>query len=397
MEIEIFTAFISNCLRVQALCVESAPDSLKNFEEKNCFDSALQPMYTAEYLSFLIDNSKENVFYEITDYVGTCLLMFRFRDCHFIVGPYVKSLTTDQKLYNQLFSFDITANIFQQIKLYQSHFPLLDYTYLTDFILAAMRSLVPMTADYNHRFLKGFHEEIEQKNLTDAAETSYFQILKRYEYENYLLEKIRSGDVDGVNAALFNSTSDFLKTSDTSTQSYYATNHEGFTIMRTLARKAAELGGCPVVKIDEITQEAIQRVNQVKKANDISNIIGEMVFKLTKAVEDSKEVNKYSLLIKNIVIYIESNYSKDISLGSIAKESYISKEHLSRQFKKETGRTLTGYITMIRTREAAKLLKSTKLPIADISTFVGYPDSNYFVKVFKKNYALTPSEYRNSH
>ena len=40
------------------------------------------------------------------------------------------------------------------------------------------------------------------------------------------------------------------------------------------------------------------------------------------------------------------------------------------------------------------MLKETALQIQEISAYVGYPDNNYFIKVFKKIYNMTPSEYR---
>ena len=56
--------------------------------------------------------------------------------------------------------------------------------------------------------------------------------------------------------------------------------------------------------------------------------------------------------------------------------------------------TLTAYIADLRTKKAAELLKTSMLSVAEIAMYVGYPDSNYFVKVFKKRYGMTPSAYR---
>ncbi len=51
-------------------------------------------------------------------------------------------------------------------------------------------------------------------------------------------------------------------------------------------------------------------------------------------------------------------------------------------------------IRQLRCGQAARLLRETDTPIAEISAYVGYPDSNYFIKVFKKTLGMTPSEYR---
>ena len=100
------------------------------------------------------------------------------------------------------------------------------------------------------------------------------------------------------------------------------------------------------------------------------------------------------MLIRNLVIYIDSNYSKNISLSAIAQESHVSKEHISRLFKNETGVTITEYIATTRCHKAAELLQTTGLSVSEISELVGYSDNNYFVKVFKKYIKMTPSQYK---
>ena len=51
-------------------------------------------------------------------------------------------------------------------------------------------------------------------------------------------------------------------------------------------------------------------------------------------------------------------------------------------------------IRRLRCQEAAQMLKKTDLPIQEISFYVGYPDNNYFVKVFRSEYGVTPTDYR---
>lgn len=72
----------------------------------------------------------------------------------------------------------------------------------------------------------------------------------------------------------------------------------------------------------------------------------------------------------------------------------VSESHLFRTFKKETGMTVTQYIARLRCQNAAGLLRNGDDSIQEIAAFVGYLDGNYFVKVFKKWFGVTPSEYR---
>ena len=92
--------------------------------------------------------------------------------------------------------------------------------------------------------------------------------------------------------------------------------------------------------------------------------------------------------------YINLHLGDHISNDDLAANASMSISHLSKVFKKETGGTMTEYIALMRCKKAAGLLKKTDLPVQEISSYVGYSDNNYFVKVFKKIYDLTPSEYR---
>ena len=72
----------------------------------------------------------------------------------------------------------------------------------------------------------------------------------------------------------------------------------------------------------------------------------------------------------------------------------MSAAYFSRKIKAETGATFLEKLTELRVSNAKKRLLMTGLPVGEIGRSVGYPDSNYFVKVFKRSTGLTPSEYR---
>lgn len=127
---------------------------------------------------------------------------------------------------------------------------------------------------------------------------------------------------------------------------------------------------------------------------ELEEIIKTLLLQLTTAVADAKNSKKYSPVIRDIWSYITMNYTENLSLKKIASDHHISAEYMSRAFKKEVGQTITDHIAQLRTQKAAELLKTSKLSISEIAAFVGYPDSNYFVKVFKKRYGVTPSSYR---
>ena len=108
---------------------------------------------------------------------------------------------------------------------------------------------------------------------------------------------------------------------------------------------------------------------------------------------DINSKNKVKLAIK----YIEDNFNIDISINDLADKFAISPNYFSTIFKKETGQTTMNYIKTLRLNKACEYLKYSDKSVADIAKEVGYQDSQYFFKVFKKAIGQTPLAYRRLH
>lgn len=98
--------------------------------------------------------------------------------------------------------------------------------------------------------------------------------------------------------------------------------------------------------------------------------------------------------VESSVMYIEQNYSTNITLEEAAGVSSISIYNFCRTFKKATGRTFVEFLNHIRLSEAAKQLLTTDKSISDIALDTGFSSISYFNKIFKKNYGYPPYLYR---
>jgi two-component system response regulator YesN len=107
----------------------------------------------------------------------------------------------------------------------------------------------------------------------------------------------------------------------------------------------------------------------------------------------SKEINT---VINPILTYISENYNEKITLESVSKACNLSIFYLSKLFKKNTGMNFIDYINLYKIEKAKQLLENTDMSIINISISLGYDESGYFSKIFKKTVGVTPSVYRNS-
>ena len=92
--------------------------------------------------------------------------------------------------------------------------------------------------------------------------------------------------------------------------------------------------------------------------------------------------------------YIRDNYMFDISMQEVARTMNYSEAYFCKLFKQFFGKNFTAYLTEYRIEMAKKMLQTPTVNIKEIGKAVGYADSNYFAKVFKRVTGESPSEYR---
>ncbi len=122
---------------------------------------------------------------------------------------------------------------------------------------------------------------------------------------------------------------------------------------------------------------------------DISRLYGEAI-----NAADACRKNKRHISIEEVQDYIARHFQDPISLNTIARHFFISKEHLSRKFKNSTGENLSDYIFRSRMEKARALILGQKVEIKHVAQMTGYVDIAYFYRVFKGHFGVTPGELR---
>lgn len=100
--------------------------------------------------------------------------------------------------------------------------------------------------------------------------------------------------------------------------------------------------------------------------------------------------------IQAIISYMEEHYAEDIGLESIADNFNTTAKYLSKLIKDKLGVNFLDYLSGLRINAAKLLLTETDKNISDIFTEVGFNNRNTFIRTFKKNTGLTPTEFRKS-
>lgn len=99
-------------------------------------------------------------------------------------------------------------------------------------------------------------------------------------------------------------------------------------------------------------------------------------------------------VVAHVKQYITANLGDDVTLDKLGDLVHLHPVYLSRLFKKEAGTTIGQFTVDVRMERAAALLVESNLRVEDISRMVGYNETQYFIRVFKRHYGLTPKQYR---
>ncbi|WP_033164980.1 response regulator [Clostridium sp. KNHs205] len=110
-------------------------------------------------------------------------------------------------------------------------------------------------------------------------------------------------------------------------------------------------------------------------------------------------LDKYLLVYKDNVVrqasrYVVNHVDEKIGLTIISNYLNISKNYFCSLFKQETGENFLNYVTKIKMQRAKYLLKEKNMRIYEVCNYLGYTDTTYFTKLFKKYIGMTPNDYK---
>lgn len=145
----------------------------------------------------------------------------------------------------------------------------------------------------------------------------------------------------------------------------------------------------------------IEIVHLQEKIPEIYQIycVEEMILWMKRMIDSALEISsqiecQYSVVVSNVIHYLEANYEKDICIKVVADAFHMNPLYIGRLFRQETGSAFTDYLNILRLEKAKALLEHTQIPMKQIAQEVGYQNSNYFFTVFKKCVGMTPTEFR---
>lgn len=387
---DILLRLLQNTMGLSAFCWDGTPQMLADVEKKHCFSRQAQPLLTVEGLQTILENIKPSTLYEIEDPLGIHFCVFLFHGEPVWAGSFVVKEWEDAAAERSLMKRGLPASCLLPYKLYYCSHSLLDQNTSARVVTGVITALLPDSPPYTFQNITG----LPQPSLPDLSvrePLDFENVMRQYELENRFLSMVEEGRTEAALEA-WDRLSKIPYAKELSIPGLHSMIANA-TILRTLTRKAAERGGVHPAVVDTISVAYAQKTYTARSKDELMKIIPAMIREFSDAV-CSSQGKQYSPAIKLVVNYLKLHYSQEISMKQLASLINCAPNYLGRRFKAETGMTVVQFLAQERCHSAANLLVQTDLSVQDISAYVGYLDSNYFVKVFKNYIGETPTAYR---
>lgn len=384
--------FIQYASEIPALCWDGKRASLEQYERQHCFLPQIQPFLTADSLDLLLTHVHPSWIYESQDMLGLHVLFFQFDGKTFAIGPYAETEWKEDDAEKTLARLGVPASYLLPYKLYYCNLRLMEQQAVLRIITGGIAALCPEEPPYARRTLFDPHGAPADSLFTQEP-LDFDAAVLRYEQENEFLRLLEEGHPHAALGAYeqlrtMPAANKYFTRASTSTSTANATG------IRTLVRKAAERGGVHPSVVDAISLSYAQRMYASTSPDEIRSLINAMILEFCEAVRTAHS-RQWSLPVRKAVSYIDLHLSQEIPSATLARVAGVTPRRLTKQFRDETGSSISRYVAGKRCEKAAELLRHSELPVQEISAHVGYLDNNYFVKVFKECFGTTPTAYRN--
>ena len=213
----------------------------------------------------------------------------------------------------------------------------------------------------------------------------------RWDEELVIYDKLKIGDMQGVEISMKLFTSPLVGhvADDPLRNRKYL-----FVASTTLATRFSIEGGMNEEDAYTASDLYIQRMDHCQDEESVIALYRDMLTFFTHTMANLKKESVFSKPVTLCMDYVYHHLHQKITTETLAEHAKLNPNYLSSLFKKETGQTISQYITEQRMIAARNMLLYSDTSIAEISFILSFNTQSYFTKVFRQTYGFTPKEYR---
>jgi AraC-like DNA-binding protein len=214
-----------------------------------------------------------------------------------------------------------------------------------------------------------------------------------YQFEQALYRCIRSGKTEDLNYFLRSNTLQFKEGKLAHTPLRHSKNLFITTVAK-VGTLSAIPGGVDIEKTYQIMDFYIQECERLQTIDDVQKLQYVMIFDFCQRVADAQIPKGVSPEVYQCINFIRNHTKDSISVDDVAKQVNRSGSYMARKFKEEVGIQIGSFIMHCKLEDAKNMLTYSDMTLAEISSYLCFSSQSYFQNVFKKQYGVTPLQYR---
>lgn len=227
-------------------------------------------------------------------------------------------------------------------------------------------------------------EETYQKKENEQHNQTYI-------LEEQLLRLVRTGDCEGFKRFAYSESNFHIGVTGSTALRQLKNN---IIITTTLCTRAAIEGGLDYDTAYQLSDYFIQSSERLTSADRLTDLLGKVSYTFAEKVAQSKTPVSTDERMQKAIRYIQQNVNQHLTVGDVADYAGFSKSYFSAYFKKTLGFSVSAFILRCKLEEGRELLQYTNKSISTISEFLCFSSQSHFHTAFKKQFGITPSEYR---
>ncbi|RPI90404.1 MAG: helix-turn-helix domain-containing protein, partial [Chloroflexi bacterium] len=173
---------------------------------------------------------------------------------------------------------------------------------------------------------------------------------------------------------------------------------DGMAVLNAM-QSDKRLQGIPVIVLtaQHLSSEEMTLLNQ-----GVVAVLGKGLFTAAETLTHIEHALAYhkrlgsenQRLVRKVMAYLHENFAQPIIREQLASYAGVSERHLNRCFMQETGTTPLTYLNRYRIQEARKLLAEGQLSVIEVMGRVGFSESSYFTRIFRREVGVSPGAYK---
>lgn len=165
-------------------------------------------------------------------------------------------------------------------------------------------------------------------------------------------------------------------------------------VITTLASRAAIRGGLSTDIAFHLSDSYILQAEAMSNAEDINTLLNQILLDYTKRTANCQNLLSTDPVIRKVFQFVKHNTNRHITVDDVAEYVGFSRGYLSSMFNTRLGFKLSDFIRRCKLEEAKELLRFTDKSLSEISSYLCFSSQSHFQNLFKKQYGITPLQYR---